>query len=190
MQIPKKPWDLAPRTQNEERKGNARKGLMHLWEHHHEIKRLLVLGYKPQEIAQRLGMHVASIKSVIEGEMFQEELAIMSVARDQEVIDIAAEIREAAPDALETLKGIMKGDLEVASNIPYSLRLSASKDLLDRGGYAAPKVIYSAGVQAHITKEDLIEIHERAKRMGIETSEQDEEGQEDEARDGEFEEVG
>lgn len=126
-----------------------------IWDTHHEILRLLLLGWKSVDIAQHLGMDPVTISIVKNSSVVKQQLRIMQDARDMETIDVAKQIRDLAPRAVEYLEEVLENPDEATRN-----RLSAAMDLLDRGGYESPKKFEVA--HAFLTKEDIDEIKRRA----------------------------
>jgi len=75
-----------------------------MWEVHHEIARLVLLGYKNVDIAEKLDCSPQLVSNVRNSPVVKEKLALMRGARDADTIDIAKEIKEIAPEALNLLK--------------------------------------------------------------------------------------
>ena len=93
----------APREPDQRRKnGEERKTfeVSEMWEMHHEIVRLLVLGMKNVEICKVLGVSQPMVSYVRNSKVVKDQLAIMRAARDADTIDVARDIREKAPKAL------------------------------------------------------------------------------------------
>ena len=90
-----------------------------------------------------------------------DKLSIMRGARDADTLDLAKEIRDIAPDALDLLKNIItgEGDGEKAS---IALRARTAESNLDRAGYAAPKRLLTENIHGHFTSEDIENLKKRA----------------------------
>lgn len=132
-----------------------------MWEVHHEIARLILLGWKNVEIAKRLKCSSQMVSNVRNSPVVQDKLAIMKGARDADSIDLSREIRESAPDALRLLQDIIRGDND-AQDAPLSLRAKTAESMMDRAGYSAPKRIQSESISYALTKEEIEEIKRRA----------------------------
>lgn len=132
-----------------------------IWEHHEEIVRRLVLGQKNTEIADAMNLSPQTISNVRNSPIIQERLSVMKGARDAETVDIAREIRQFAPIALDLLKRIIKGEREGELASP-ALKVSVAKDVLDRAGFAPVRNISMQSVHAHLTREDIEAIKQRA----------------------------
>ena len=128
-----------------------------IWDLHHEIMRLAVLGWKSTEIAQQLGCTPETVSNTLGSELVKRQLEVMRGARDSDTIDVLEEIKRLAPTALETIKGVME-DI----NSGARTRLTAAIDIMDRAGYAAPKVIEGRFTNVHLTVEEIEDIKRRA----------------------------
>lgn len=141
--------------------GNARKyQIMELWDRHHAILRMLALGATPKQIAETLGCTTATVGNVVHGELGKRQLEIMRGAADKTTVDIMEDIRRLAPIAVARLE-----ELLVDKSTDPRLVAGISHDILDRAGHAAPKVITGQFTHAHLTKEDIEELKERAKSI-------------------------
>jgi hypothetical protein len=133
-----------------------------IWDTHAEIIRRVTLGQKSSHIAESMGLTPAQVSNVRNSPIIQERLAVMQGARDAYTIDIARDIREFAPKALDLLKEILQGEGTSGQLASPALKVSVAKDLLDRAGYAPIKSIDVRSVHAHLTKEDIEEMKKRA----------------------------
>jgi len=133
-----------------------------IWERHDEIARMVLLGRKNTEIAREVGCSAATVGNVRNSPVVQDKLAIMRGARDAYTIDIAKDIQEFAPKALDLLKNIVMGK-GVGTNASPALRAKEANSFLDRAGFGA--VRKEQHVHAHLTAEEIDAIKERA--MGV-----------------------
>lgn len=130
-----------------------------IWDRHHEMIRLMVLGWGNQEIASALGVTPQNVSDVRNSGIVRDRIAVLEAARDAATIDIAREIQEEAGASLNLLRDIRAGRIEAS----IGLRASIAKDLLDRAGYSPVKKIQGEIINAHLTREDLEEIKKRAR---------------------------
>lgn len=130
-----------------------------IWEVHHEIKRLIFLGWKNVEIADKLGITMQTVGNVRNSPVIIDELRKMEGARDFEVIDVAKRMREFAPVCLNLLENIVSGEEEQAS---INLRARTAESFLDRVGFGAPKKVYSESYSTHFTMEEIERLKQRA----------------------------
>lgn len=141
---------------------NGRKyQIQHMWDLHHEICRLALLGMKHVEIAESLGVTPATVGNTLGSELVKKQLMIMRGARDASSVDISKKIQEMLPEALDVLENILRNE-----NASSSVRTNIAQDLLDRGGHGAPKIVETRGFMAHLSGEDIERIKQRAREQG------------------------
>jgi len=132
-----------------------------MWDLHHEITRRLVIGQKNVDIARALSITPQTVSNVKNSPIVQEHMSIMRGVRDADTIDLAKEIKEIAPVALELLKDIIKGDNDGAQ-ASINLRAKEANGMLARVGHGIPHRIQSESVSLHLTSEDISDIKQRA----------------------------
>jgi len=123
-----------------------------MWEMHHEIVRLLVLGMSNKDICKILGVSAPMVSYTRNSKVVKDKLAIMRAARDADTIDIAKDIQTKAPKALALLYDIIEDHGET-----YGMPLAAktAESWLDRAGHAPVKSVQFAGMVAHLTAEEI-----------------------------------
>lgn len=135
--------------------------IQQLWEVHHEVLRRLVLGQKSIEIARDLAITPAVVSYVKNSEVGRRQLSLMRAAADVSVVNITGRIKEIASEAVRVMEAALSEDH------PMGIRLKAATDVLDRAGYAAPKVLRTENYHAHFGAEDIEEIKKRARESGV-----------------------
>ena len=139
---------------------NGRKyQIQRVWEIHHEICRLAVIGVKHIDIAKQLNITEASVSNCLNSAVVKEHLHVMRLARDASSIDVAKQIQEMAPKALQLLDDVLEGSKDAS----LGQQISVATDVLDRAGYAPPKVIKGEFAHAILTKEDIEDIKRGAR---------------------------
>jgi hypothetical protein len=118
---------------------NRQYTLQEIQDSHREIARLLVMGVKSVDIADALGVTPAMV----------------SYTKNSPVVK-----REIAPRALEVMEALMD-----ESNDAIKAKIAA--DLLDRAGHGAVKNINVHSLSAHLSKDDILEIKNRARQIGL-----------------------
>lgn len=131
-----------------------------LWDIHHEILRLLLLGWQPVKIAETLGVTPVMVSYTANSELVKRRLEVMRGARDAEALDLAVEIKRFAPEAFQMLQKIMRESDSEKNQIVIAM------DAMDRAGYAPPKVIEGRFLHAHFTTEEIEDMKRRAKESG------------------------
>lgn len=171
------------RVPDQRRTANQPDGCRHwqvseMWDLHHEIARRLVLGQKNTEIARDLGIHKQTVSNVRNSPVVQEQMALLNGARNAETMDLAQEIAEIAPVALQLLKEIVEGEGQ-GTNAPLSLRAREANNMLARVGHGVPQRVQSESVNVFLTSKDIAEIKQRARanRDVIDVTPEDSEGE-------------
>ena len=136
--------------------------IQNLWDIHHEVIRLAVLGMKHADIARELGITSVTVSTCLNSEVGRRHLATMRGARDAETLDLAVEIRRKAPVAFRLLQEYMEND-----DFDPKQRIAIAMDTMDRAGYGAPRIIEGRMVHAHLTADDLNEIKQRARENNM-----------------------
>lgn len=136
--------------------------IQNLWDTHHEIIRLAVLGMKHVDIARELGVTAVTVSTCLNSEVGRRQLELMRGARDSETIDLAVEIRRKAPVAFRLLQEYMEN-----SDFDPKQRIAIAMDTMDRAGYGAPRIVEGRMVHAHLTADDLNDIKQRARENSL-----------------------
>ena len=132
-----------------------------VWELHDEIKRRILLGQKNTVISEAIGCSVQTVSNVRNSPVIQDQLSIMRGARDASTVDIARDIQEFAPEALELLKNVVRGD-GVGANASVALQAREANNFMDRAGHSAVRKHDVRGIHALLTIEDIEGIKKRA----------------------------
>jgi DNA-binding Lrp family transcriptional regulator len=139
-----------------------------MWEQHHVIARLIAAGRRNGEIAEIVGCTPQTVSNVRNNPQVQAIVKQLMAKADEKAVDIAVQIKEIAPKAVEVLKELME-----EGSTPPAVRCSAAKDILDRiGARKAPAPV--ANLHMHLTADDIKQLKERAKLGGVVASEEDE----------------
>ena len=141
---------------------NGRKlQIQRIWDLHHEIMRLAILGWKPTYIAEHLSITPQTVSNTLGSELCKRQMEVMRGSRDTDTVDVLEEIKRLAPVALKTIETLMENDPSGRT------RLGAAVDILDRAGFAAPKIVEGRFLSAHLTLEDIEDIKKRAREFNI-----------------------
>ena len=131
-----------------------------MWEIHHEICRLNLIGMRPVDIARHLGVSPVMVSYTLRSPIVQQQMKNMSAARDVDAVDVAAEIKALAPHAVEILKELLDDPLP-------NIKLKAVQDVLDRAGHAAVRTIKTENTHTFFTPQEIAEIKDRARDIGL-----------------------
>lgn len=138
--------------------GNRKYQIQDMWAIHKEINRLHLLGMKSVDIAAHLDISEAMVSYTINSPIAKREMAEMEAARDLDAVDVAKKIRDLAPRAVEVFEDVMSSELD-------SMRLKAAAGILDRAGFGPVQKFQ--GAVAVLTADDIREIKERARDIGL-----------------------
>ena len=136
-----------------------------MWDLHHEIARRISLGQKNVEIAKALGCTPQTVSNVRNSPVVQEHISILQGARDADTIDLAREIKEIAPVALQLLKNVINGEKE-GVNASIALRAREANNMLARVGHGVPHKVQAEVANWHLTSKDIQDIKQRALANG------------------------
>ncbi len=137
-----------------------------LWQHSHEILNMLLLGWKPKDIARHLGVSEQTVSNTKNSELGQRKLAIMRQSRDADTLDAKTRIDNMIPDALKVYENILRRE-DFGKDAPIALMKGTADTVTkDLAGMEAPKVIH--GKHLHLTGEDIKHINRRGKQLAIE----------------------
>ena len=161
-------WTSYERDPNERRRlvpGAVRKTqvVREMNERHHEIARMVLLGYRNTEIAKILNISKEFVCAVRNAPQVREQVAILAGARDSETVDVARQIQTILPDCIKYLSETIND-----SDISDNLRSRNAFGLLSTGGHGPAKNINIKGVHAILTADDIKEIRASAENVAIE----------------------
>lgn len=146
------------------KKGGKRSGwqVAEMWEKHHEIARRLLLGESNKDVAEALNISAVQVSNVRNSPVVKEKLALMSAARDVGCIDLAKEIMDLAPIALQRIREVVTTGETLGRSATAKEILSESNSVLDRHLGKATQTINTRNLHAHFTSEDLDRIKNKA----------------------------
>lgn len=136
-----------------------------LWDLHHEVIRMLLLGIKQCDIAEKLGITDCQVSKIKNSQIVQDRLSLMRAARDVKTIDISRDILETAPRALKLLKNIIENEDE-GRQATIGLRSKVAESILDRAGFGAVKKSQNENVVTFYNADEIERIKQRA--LGVE----------------------
>jgi len=134
-----------------------------MWELHHEVCRLALIGMKQVDIANHLGVSPVMVSYTLRSPIVQRQLNQLKAVRDIDAIDVSKEIQDLAPKAVRVLEDMMDSDLP-------NLKLKAATDILDRAGHAAVRTLRTENIHAHFSSDEIADIKKRAAEVGLLTS--------------------
>lgn len=142
--------------------------IQELHQRHHMILKLITMGHSDSQIADILGCTTATVRNVKHGELGRRQLAIMDGASSATAIDIVADLKRLTPIAVARFEEILTTPGHADNAI-----ISAGKEVLDRAGYVAPKVVQGMIAHTYLTKEDIEQLKKRAAELIVDTDGED-----------------
>jgi hypothetical protein len=138
-----------------------------MWDMHHEIARRVVLGQNNQEISEALGVCAQQISNVRNSPVVKDKITVMRAARDAGTIELAKEIADLAPLAIQRVREAIESGTVLGKEVSAVGILKEANGLIDREIGKPTQRIDSRNVHGHFTLEDIERIKERAKELAM-----------------------
>lgn len=132
-------------------------------ERHHEVARMVVLGYSNIDIADTLKITREFVSAVRNAPPVREQIALLTGARDAGTVDVARQIQVILPACVKYLSETIDNP-----EISDSIKSRNAFGLLSTGGHGPAKNINVKGVHAVLTSEDIREIRESGANIAAE----------------------
>jgi len=118
-------------------------------DHHREMARLLLAGWRPGEIAKHFGMTNATISIIINSPCFREHVDRMQAEADgnavQTRVALNDEVARLSQKAIDVMKSFLEDEhgntKQAISPDMMKLQVVVAKDMLDRAGFKAANVL-------------------------------------------------
>lgn len=147
---------------------NRKLNLKRMWDLHHEIARRKLLGQKNTVIAKELNCTPATVSNACNSPIVREKINSLRIERDSNTVDIANQIKELAPKALDILRGVIEDE---SGEVPLIVRVKEANNLLDRAGHNPKTSVQHQHAHVHLTPDEIAGIKKRAieegKRAGV-----------------------
>ena len=145
---PKKGWQIAE-----------------MWDNHHEIARLIVLGMNNQQIAEKLSCNPQTVSNVRNSPVVKDKIALLQAARDCNCVELSAEIAEMGPIALKRIREALETGQVLGKEVNAATLLKEANNVIDRVEGKAVQRIESKNLNATLTLEDIEAIKQRAEQL-------------------------
>ena len=128
---------------------------------HHEIARLSVLGHSPEEIAETLNLHPATVRQLLNNsQLMKTKTSELTVRRDAAAVDIRRDFERMAPTALSTIETLV-GNQD--NNVPPAIQFRAAHYVLGVLGAVPVKQVKHQVITAALPQEDVKALIEQLK---------------------------
>lgn len=104
-----------------------------LWDSNREILRLIALGWKDREIAEKLNITPQTVSNTRNSTLGKRQLAIIRGARDAETFSVMKKVDELLPKAFKVYEEILESE-----GISSLKKQTADTVVKDLAGHAAP----------------------------------------------------
>lgn len=158
-----------PTRKDGRRKDGPKKGwqIAEMWDRHHEIARLIVLGHSNVEIAEKLGIGKDTVSNVRNSPVVQDKISLLRAARDCDCVELSAEIAEMGPIALKRIREALETGQVLGKEVNAATLLKEANNVIDRVEGKAVQRIESKNLNATLTLEDIESIKQRAEEMKL-----------------------
>lgn len=137
-----------------------------LWDRHHEILRLALIGLSNVRIAEMVGVTPVCVSQCLNSDLGKAKLSVMRGARDANTFDVAKKIEDMKEEAMNVYEDILRAEKD-DKNVSMSLKKATADTIIkELGGHEAPKKVAIAG---HFTIEDIEAIKERGRELAKES---------------------
>lgn len=138
-----------------------------MWDKHHEIARMILLGLKNTEIAEQMNISTTQVSNVRNSPVVKEKLNLMQTARDVGSINLAKEIADLAPIALGRIKEVLETGMVMGKEASASQILKEANNVIDRTEGKAIQRVDSRHLHATLSVEDIDRIKAKAAELGV-----------------------
>lgn len=107
--------------------------IKNMWQLHHEICNLKLLGYSNERIATALSVTPQTVSNTVNSSLGKAKLQLLRDARDEEAFSLQKELANMTKDAVDVLSDILSS--ETASD--ETKRKTSMNVLVDLGGHGA-----------------------------------------------------
>lgn len=136
-----------------------------MWDNHHEIARRIILGQSNVEIAEALNVTPQQVSNVKNSPVVQDKITIMRAARDAGTIDLAKEIADLAPIALQRVREALETGAVLGRELSGSAIMKEANGIVDREIGKPTQRIDTRNIHGHFTMDDIERIKERAREL-------------------------
>lgn len=131
--------------------------IQHLWERHHKMLRLTMLGWDQRDIATELGCTIATVNNCVNSALGKRILQEMQAVVDNKTIDVATKLQELSQKAALKLEELLEDP-----DTPRTLQARIAMDNLDRTGHARQINVKGQFTHGILTADDIERLKQAA----------------------------
>jgi len=135
--------------------------IKHMWERHKEIARLVLVGHRPVDIAEQIGISQTALSIIMNSPIFKDHLQKLSMKRDKKAFEIKDRLEDIAHEATELLNRVMMGEEGASINA----RARVAQDILDRAGYGKTSIQRNENVNITLNANKIEELKKKRAEM-------------------------
>ena len=139
-------------------------GIGEMTELHHEICRMILLGMKNVDIAQKLNCTPQTVSNVRNSPIAKHRLRELSGVRDAVAVNFAAEVQQRAARAFEILDEVL---MDETGEVPLMMRVKEANNILDRVERVEGIGQRNLHIHAHLTADEIANLKQRALDIGL-----------------------
>ena len=128
---------------------------------HRNVARLKFAGLRPTEISTKTGLAISTVRSILSDPLCKAYIEKLDNLAEEEIVSVRKRMIKLNNKALDRIEDILDAN---SAKVPWAVILNAAKDNLDRTGYQV--VQKSQYMHAHLTKDDINELKQRAVEAG------------------------
>ena len=136
-----------------------------MWENHHEMARMILLGHTNIDIGTALNVTPQQVSNVRNSPVVKDKLTIMKAARDVGAIDLSREISTLAPIALQTVREALETGKVNGKEVSAIGILKEANGILDREMGKPTQRVETRNLHGHLTMEDIERIKNKAREL-------------------------
>lgn len=140
---------------------------------HHELARMMALGFKDKEIHEVMGYSYGHLNTLRRSPAFQNLVLYFTTARDRETLDVKARIESLALRGLDRIAERLDDD-EASAAISADVLRKITTDLLDRSGHSPVHKV--AAVSIGMTVDEIKKMKEELRGRSPQASEANDPG--------------
>jgi hypothetical protein len=136
-----------------------------IWDRHHEVVRLKLVGMDNKEIARELQISESHVSNIVNSPVIRDKLILLQAARDVKAVDLSRDIAELSEAAMERLREAVETGKVHGKELKGSDILKEANSILDRHLGKAIQRTDNTNRTAVFSAQDLLDIKKKAEEL-------------------------